>query len=337
MLTLDEQKRLDKIKEEFDFNGQVISQCAMYLNHTPDALNEQLINEITGGEKSLERGAVATFLSSVFCEDEKDARFFFSEYYSKMVKNLDKEEYEKNPYYKNIKIPKSEMEGWTLGSQKYKPYELFIWDDLQIDGYRERPQLGYFDSEFEFPTVFEKGIEWMAIKPNEIETMKEPIEKARGNVLVLGLGLGYYTYMISNKKEVSSITVVERDKSVIALFERYILPQFENKEKITVVNMDAFEYLDNHMKNESFDFSFADLWHDISDGTELYLRLRKKEYLSSKTEYSYWIERSILSGVRANIFHAVYENIKNGKLEKSIDEIEKMISYDSIKELTRYI
>ncbi len=328
---------LEKIKEAFDLNQQVLSQCAMYLNHTPDAMSAQLISEITNGDVALENISIATFLANIFCEDEEEANKLCREYYSKMVKCLNAEEYKSDPYYKNIKIPCAESGRWTLKNQEYKPYELFVCADLEIDGYKEMVQLGYFRESFSFPTVFENGIEWMAIKPNEIETMKEPIREAQGNVLVLGLGLGYYTYMISEKENVRSITVIERDKSVIELFEKHILPQFENKHKITLVNMDAFEYLDKHLRDRKFDYQFADLWHDISDGTELYLRLRKKECLSPKTKYSYWIEKSILSGIRGNVFRAIYESIKNGKLEKSLEEVREMLTLKYIKELAKFI
>lgn len=38
----------------------------------------------------------------------------------------------------------------------------------------------------------EDGQEWMAIKPNEIETMRQPIARAAGQVVAFGLGMGYY-------------------------------------------------------------------------------------------------------------------------------------------------
>ena len=54
--------------------------------------------------------------------------------------------------------------------------------------------------------------------------MKLPVERAKGKVLTFGLGLGYFAYMCSLKEEVESVTVVEKDKSVIKLFNEIILP-----------------------------------------------------------------------------------------------------------------
>ena len=42
----------------------------------------------------------------------------------------------------------------------------------------------------------------MSLKPNEIETMEQPIENANGNILVYGLGLGYFAFMASQKNSV---------------------------------------------------------------------------------------------------------------------------------------
>ena len=75
----------------------------------------------------------------------------------------------------------------------------------------------------------------MTITPNEIETMKEPVDEAFGHVLTFGLGLGYYAYMVSEKENVESITIVETNEDVIDLFNKYILPQFKNAHKIKII------------------------------------------------------------------------------------------------------
>ena len=139
----------------------------------------------------------------------------------------------------------------------------------------------------------------MTVTPNEIETMAIPLEKAHGNIAVFGLGLGYYAYMVSEKKNVSHITIIERDKDAISLFREYLLPQFPNKNKICIVQADAFDYLNLEMKKESVDFAFVDLWHDVSDGLPLYLRLRKMEAAFPNTEFQYWIEPSMLIFLRS--------------------------------------
>ena len=134
----------------------------------------------------------------------------------------------------------------------------------------------------------------MTITPNEIETMKEAVDGAIGNVLAFGLGLGYYAYMVSEKENVENVTVVEINEDVIKLFNKYILPQFKHAEKIKIIKADAFEYAKNYITPGKFDYVFTDLWHDVSDGMDMYLKMKTFEKQSPKTVFSYWIEKSIL-------------------------------------------
>ena len=155
------------------------------------------------------------------------------------------------------------------------------------------PQVGFFEEEFIYPCICQNGREWMLITPNEIETMKKPIEKAFGNVLTYGLGLGYFAYMASAKPQVDSVTVIERDKNAIELFNAIILPQFDMRGKIRIIEFDALFFAAEQKKKaqKDFDFVFADIWHDPSDGAEIYRILKPLE--RSDTEYSYWIEDTI--------------------------------------------
>lgn len=84
------------------------------------------------------------------------------------------------------------------------------------------------------------------------------------------------------------------NESVIELFEKYILPQFKNSHKIKIVKSDAFDYAQNHMANGKYNFVFTDLWHDVSDGIDMYLKMKSYEMYNPNTEFMYWIEKSIL-------------------------------------------
>ena len=133
----------------------------------------------------------------------------------------------------------------------------------------------------------------MSIKPSEIESTRKAVDAAFGRVVTFGLGLGYFAFMAARKPGVSSVTVVERDPAVIALFREHILPQIPEKGKITVVEADAFDYLDHTMPEARPDFVFMDIWHDIADGVPLYVRARTRESRFPGVRFMYWIERSL--------------------------------------------
>lgn len=63
----------------------------------------------------------------------------------------------------------------------------------------------------------------MSVSPNEVFTMEKIIKNAKGKVLTLGCGMGYFAYMVSLKEDVESITIVESEQSVIDLFEKSLI------------------------------------------------------------------------------------------------------------------
>jgi len=285
---------INKIKEN---NFEVIGMVAYYLINHSDHINKEMIDEIVKVSQVSEEEAF--FL--LFCDacgldigENREDLYLAMKYFKEGIKKLDNSDYTSNPYYKNIKIKEEKVGNWEFKYEKYKPYEAFIYDDLTIkDNLVEIPNVGYFNKEFEYLAVLENGNEWMLITPNEINTMQPVIDAVSGEVVAFGLGLGYFAYMVSEKDNVNSITVVEKDKNVIELFEKYILPQFKNKDKVKIINSDAFEFASNM---SGFDYAFVDLWHDVSDGESLYLKMKSME--KKEIKYYYWIEKSILSHIK---------------------------------------
>ena len=165
-------------------------------------------------------------------------------------------------------------------------------DDFVYDFQRVIPQLGYFEEAFQYPAVYQNGRLWMSVTPNEINTMKEPISKARGKTLTFGLGLGYFAYMCAIKEDVTIVTIVEKDKSVIQLFEQNILPQFVCKDKISIICDDAFDFLDK-MRDGEYYYAFVDIYHDAGDGAEIYKKFKKQQNKFKTTQFDFWIEKTI--------------------------------------------
>ena len=333
-----DQARLDALKKTRRENFALFRAVAAYLNEFPCLVNKEIMNEIVEGVSENEEFSFAFFLSTALSQDDNEALLFEREYFKKSVKKLSIDEYKSNPYFKKIIIPNKKVGTWELGYQSYQPYEGFVYDDIDVlEGYREIPKIGFFSEEFSFPTVFEDGVEWMAIKPNEIETMKPHIEKISGDVCVFGLGIGYFAYMASEKIDVSSVTIIERDSSVINLFEKYILPQFENKDKIKLIKSDAFDFAEKKMPKLKFDHAFVDLWHDVSDGVDLYIKMKKLEAKNPSTKFHYWIEKSILSNVRWHIFEGIEKRIESGDFCEPFENVKKYLSDEYLKNFVKFI
>ena len=284
-------------------NEYMLELFSMYLNFTPDYVDEELIKSVTNGEKSMNEYAYAGIMAAVCGLDvyeNADDNKFFKNYFVPAVKFLDLNEYKNDPYYSNIDFPIKKCGKWELSYSSYKPFEAFVYDDMcENENGRLLVKIGFFDGEFKFPVVKENGREWMSVTPNEINTMKDAIAKSEGNVLTFGLGLGYFAYMAASKKEVKQVTVVERDKEIIELFKNELLPLMDCRDKINIVNCDAFEFIEKFEnaekegKTDAYDVVFADIWHDAADGTELYLKMKKYEKKFSCKHFLYWIEPTL--------------------------------------------
>ena len=217
-----------------------------------------------------------------------------------------------------------------MKKEVYPAYRGVIAADMMLcDDFREIPPLGFFKEDFHFPAVLEDGNEWMTLTPVDLDTCEDAIKAARGRVVTYGLGLGYYAYMVSRKPEVESITVVEKSPDVIKLFRDHILPKFEHKEKVRIIEADAFLYAEHKAPDERYDLAFVDTWRDASDGEPMYEKMKPLEALSPETKFMYWIEGFLISRKRA---------LKLDKLLSLIDSADEQApqSYEEfIKEYTK--
>lgn len=229
-----------------------------------------------------------------------------------------------NPYYQALKNISFEEDGWKLTTKKMKAYTLFPYDEQYHYGANSilKMSLGYFTKDYDYPTISLYEQEWMSLNPHEIRTMEMPIQVAKGKVLTLGLGLGYFAYMVHLKEEVKEVYIVEMDLELIKLFQKHLLPLFPYKEKIHIIKADALVYI-NQINDRDYDFIFADLWHDVSDGLPMYIKLQERFNKFTYTKRHYWIENSLITYLRLLLIGVIKDEYY--KNESGYDEIQLTI------------
>ena len=254
-----------------------------------------------------ENEAVLNVLCDAFSLEKDDE--VLKEYVLNNLKHLNPNDYLNNQYAKAV-TSSGKKGKYALKYINYEPYQLFAYDDIKLNGYKEYSQFGYFNQKFSYLALTEGNNIWMSLNPNEIETMKPYINKARGNVLVLGLGMGYVPFMISLKNCVQSVTIIEKDQEIINLFNELIYPHFPNKEKIKIIRGDAIEYASKSEKEGTYDYIFADLWHDPDDGLPLFVKLKK-----TNRNIACWLEVSLYALLRRCMITLIEETINGSKEE----------------------
>ena len=239
-----------------------------------------------------EQSLIASMIMSVLDETTGDIQQIPAVILDEIIRNghiFRRGELESNPYFANIHFENQKQGRFELGTASLKKYELFMYN-VPVNRFQGVmiPSIGACDHRFRFPYMKEGHKAWMSITPNEIFTMENSIKEAFGNVLTLGCGMGYFAYMVSEKDDVSHVTIVEKEQDVIDLFTNFILPQFAHKDKITIIKADAFDYMEQ-LKDGKYDFCFADIWTGHND-TVPYLKLKKLCKRFQQMKLSYWMK-----------------------------------------------
>ena len=235
-------------------------------------------------------------------KDDKETSEILKEFCYNRIKCLDSKVYENDMYAKSVSSTGS-YNGYTLKKISYEPYQVFPYDEIMVnDKYQEFSNIGFFKEKFSYLALCQGNNIWMSLNPNEIETMKPFIEKAHGNVLVLGLGMGYVPFMMANKDNVKHITIIEKDRNIISLFNRLLFPSFPHKEKITIIPDDAIRY---HANNKKYDYIFADLWHNPDDGLDLFIQLKR-----INKDIDCWLDTSLIALLRRCMITLIEESLE---------------------------
>lgn len=133
----------------------------------------------------------------------------------------------------------------------------------------------------EYVTLTCKGEVIMSNTPMEKRTNAYFIKNTHGDILIAGLGIGLIVLAIQNKKEVKSITIIEKSSDVIDL----VAKQLPLNNKVKIINADIFNW---KPKDHKYDVIYLDIWNyinsDIYEKEMKPLKERFKGYLKSKSE-----------------------------------------------------
>jgi len=116
----------------------------------------------------------------------------------------------------------------------------------------------YFDSDVEL--IVMSDFRWadyevvMSLTPMEVITLRPGLRKARGNVMIAGLGLGWFTRQVLLRKQVKHVTVVELHQGVIDLSKEWLESEFGDR--VTCAQGNAYE-----QDYEQYDSVLFDVWN----------------------------------------------------------------------------
>jgi hypothetical protein len=230
-----------------------------------------------------------------------------------------------SPYNSSIKLNMIKNEEFRFSSELLPANQLFNVSGIIYDQKRELNdwmQLRALDEPYLANVLWQGDDVWMLDAPSESNTIDPYASKAHGNVLTFGLGIGYFAFMALLNPKVSSVTIIEKSTSVITMFNEFILPQFPFRDRITIIEGDAFEYF-NEAFIHKFDYVFVDIWKSGDDG---FLMIEKmlEQYLPPHDKVDFWIESSCFEFVPALIM-LYFRSVAHHKVEHHSDPLYQRI------------
>ena len=246
------------------------------------------------------------FLSDCFIYND------FTESMSNYLANIFKNNYEylscdyikENVFYKEIDFRNLKDDNFSLKFDYFNDFEFFKYGHPLLSSKYNFfiPHIGYFEEKCKYPVIINKNTEkiYKPITPYKIYEAQPAIDEAFGNVLVIGCNMGYFSYIISNKINVNKITIVEPDKTLFTFFKEKILPQFNNKRKIKLINSDIFSYLEK-VEDGEFNYCYIDILDDKSD-SNTFFKIENAINKFKKTKVDCYFENEFLLKVTNNVF-----------------------------------
>lgn len=251
------------------------------------------------------------------------------QYHIDEIKKLNLDQYLKNPFFSSIDKQNLSLNKYSIKFNTYNPYECFLYEELEIQEsafYKEITKLGYFDKPATYIELFKGNKVISSFNPYEFNCASNSLSKIKGNLLIVGLGLGYLPYLASINEEIISITVVEKDTNLIELFNTFIKNDVA-KNKIKIVQEDYLDFI--KQSNSSYDYVYFNLSEPSPFTLTQYIKLKSSEDDNLKTTYLYKNEKTLLALLRRYIiviFEEYLEGFTSKDYEKAQNDEDKIIN-----------
>ena len=161
MIIRNEQSLRQGIKNLIDTNNINMNIADMLMSSFmyTDIINPDEVKQYIR-EGHLENEAVFNTLCDSLGFEKDDE--ILHEYVLRNLKKLNQNDYLSNQYAKAIK-QSGKYGKYALRYIDYQPYQLFAYDDIKLNGYKEYSRIGYFDQRFSYLALTECNNIWIKL------------------------------------------------------------------------------------------------------------------------------------------------------------------------------
>lgn len=99
---------------------------------------------------------------------------------------------------------------------------------------------------------------WMSLTPMEVISQRPGIKKARGQVLIGGLGMGWFARRVLERKQVKQVVVADTNLYILDYFGKPLMEEFGDK--LLLLHQDVYK-----VDTFGYDSILLDIWSNHSD------------------------------------------------------------------------
>ena len=261
-------------------------------------------------------------VSLIYDEDSKNPQMYaLAMELFKHLKILDPHAIKEDPFLKYIQVREDvSSKNYSYGGVAVHANQCVLY---KHDNKEWKDDFGILEDELVLPALYHGEDVESSLTLLGMENYHQELEKMKGHVRIFGLHNGYFVYLVHLKNDVDHVTVIEERQEVIDLFYKYILPQFDHPEKITVIYGKVADHLEGHE-----DLYFFDHLDTLDQRLPAYLSLKEKSYELKKTMV-FHEEDQILEGLLMIIVNELMaclqdtnESITQMKVQKNeVDDV----------------
>lgn len=211
-----------------------------------------------------------------------------------------------NPYLRNMSLV-GKKQGWC-SCKNHTIYRGNIFIDefpYVVRSGKWSIGIGYISDDVDTVGLDYPASNWPEVlSPSKIKLTQPYIDNAKGNVIVLGVKLGYFPYMAHLKDNVNKVTVVYDRNNELEFFKNEIVPQFDYPQKIETVLADPLEYM-KELNDGDYDYCFVEryvLWSDIQE----YVHLINATHHLKNLQVDVYMEENILRKLKSKEVLSMY-------------------------------
>ncbi len=183
---------------------------------------------------------------------------------------------------------------------KIPPYRPMTVGPWTVRKYTRYTQAGYFrewpQGEGEVYVLLKNEEAWMSTTHDEVESNANHVAAARGHTMVMGAGMGVILYNLLPKPQVTRLTVVEMDPTVVELLKQSTdIERWPGAEKLVIEIADALKY----RPSLPVDYMYVDIWIAPADPRALAhtqqmqrnVQAQRVSWWTQEIDFIHWLDR----------------------------------------------